>query len=54
MAAVIMPDCGGPWAFDSGGGDNDGGGPPSEVMKHLSDYGKNGIVISGLIAWIDV
>ena len=37
---------------DTGGGDE--GFLPDVVMKQLGDHGKNGIVISGLVAWMEV
>ena len=36
---------------DTGGGDE--GFLPDVVMKQLGDHGKNGIVISGLVAWME-
>ena len=49
---AILPDCGGAMIPDTGGGDE--GFLPDVVMKQLGDHGKNGIVISGLVAWMEV
>ena len=52
MASNILLDCGGPWIKGSEGGSL--GRPPDDIMKYLSDGGINGVVISGLVAWIEV
>ena len=52
MVGVVLPDCGGRWVPDTGG---EGGGTlPGAVVKQLTDHGQNGIVVSGLVAWIEV
>ena len=38
---------------DTGGGDG-GGDLPADVLKHLRDHGTKGVVISGLVAWMEV
>ena len=53
MVGVILPDCGGPWVPDTGGGEG-GGSLPDAVLNQLSDNGQQGIVISGLVAWMEV
>jgi hypothetical protein len=52
MVGVILPDCGGAWVPDTGGGTE--GSLPPDVVKQLSDHGRKGIVVSGLVAWIEV
>ena len=52
MVGVILPDCGGTWVPDTGGGGT--GTLPTAVMKHLLEHGKRGVVLSGLVAWIEV
>ena len=52
MVGVILPDCGGAWVPDTGGEGE--GSLPAEVVKHLSDHGKKGVVMSGLVAWVEV
>ena len=53
MAGEILPDCGGSWVPDTGGGVG-GGDLPADVLKHLRDHGTKGVVISGLVAWMEV
>ena len=50
MVGVILPDCGG--VPDTGGGE--AGTLPTAVMRQLLEHGKKGVVISGLVAWIEV
>ena len=45
-----MPDCGGAWGPDTGGGG--GGSHPPQVLDKLCDFGKKGLVISGVVTWI--
>lgn len=52
MVGVILPDCGGAWVPDTGGGNV--GTLPTVVIKHLLDHGKKGVVMSGLVAWVEV
>ena len=55
MVGVILPDCGGAWVPDTGGDNSEGTGEvPDVVMEQLRNHGKKGIVISGLVAWIEV
>ena len=51
MVGIIIPDCGGGWVEDSGGGN--GGELPTVVLQHLREFGKKGVVISSLIAWME-
>ena len=53
MVGVILPDCGGAWDPDSGVGGGEGTAPPI-VLQQLVDRGQNGIVFSGLVAWMEV
>ena len=52
MEGVILPDCGGAWVPDTGGGGE--GDLPTNILQQLRDHGKNGVVISGLVAWMEV
>ena len=54
MVGIIFPDCGGAWVPDTGGGDTGGGGLPGNVLEQLKAHGQKGVVISGLIAWMEV
>ena len=49
MVGVVLPDCGGAWVPDTGGGDL-----PTVVLHQLRDHGQKGVVISGLVAWMEV
>ena len=53
MVGVILPDCGGAWVPDTGGGGGEGT-PAPVVLQQLVDHGQKGIVFSGLVAWIEV
>ena len=50
MAGPIVPDCGGAWVPDTGGGGK--GQPPAGVTDILEKFGQNGVVISGVVTWI--
>ena len=50
MAGPVLPDCGGAWVPDTGGG-GEGSLPPG-VLEELTNFGKNGVVISGVVTWI--
>ena len=39
---------------DTGGGEEGGGELPGDVLKQLRDHGEKGVVISGLVAWMEV
>ena len=54
MVGVILPDCGGAWVPDTGGGSDGGGSPPVVLVKQLVEHGQKGILLSGLVAWIEV
>ena len=49
--ADVMPDCGGAWVPDDSGGGG-GGGPPPCVLEQMSKLAGHGIVISGVITWM--
>ena len=53
MVGVIIPDCGGAWVPDSGGEEGEGDLHAS-VVQQLRDHGQKGVVISGLVAWMEV
>ena len=56
LAAMAMPDLGGAWVPDTGGeGDDDSGKghPPPGVIDMLEKFGQKGIVISGIVTWIE-
>ena len=48
---VVMPDCGGGWIHDTGGGGP--GAIPPLVLEQISKFGEKGVVISGLVAWME-
>ena len=48
----IMPDCGGAWVPDDTGGGNGVGQHPPVVLEQMSKFGSHGIVISGVITWM--
>ena len=50
MAATVMPDCGGAWVPDTGGGGE--GGLPPEVTLKMGQFGQKGVVIRGVVTWI--
>ena len=56
MAGPILPAYGGAWIPDTGGGGGDDVGGkghlPTGLMEMLEKFGKNGIVISGVVTWI--
>ena len=55
MAGLVLPDYGGAWIPDTGGEDDQGGGQgflPTGLIDILEKFGKNGIVISGVVTWI--
>ena len=52
MVGVVLPDCGGAWVPDTGG--EGGGDLPTVVLHQLRDHGQKGVVISGLVAWMEV
>ena len=51
MAGLPVPDYGGAWVPDSGGGPGNGS-PPSEWMEILEKFGQKGVVVSGVVTWI--
>ena len=52
MVGNDLPDFGGTWVPDTGG---EGGGDLQEIIgKQLKEHGQNGVVISGLVAWMEV
>ena len=50
MPGLALPDCGGSWIADTGGGE--GGSLPPGVVEQLTIFGRNGVVISGVVTWI--
>ena len=48
-----IPDCGGPWVQDTGGGDGDEGSLPPAVVDQLIVFGEKGVVVSGMITWME-
>ena len=52
MAGPVMPDCGGAWVPDTGGQNEEGSLPP-RVVEEIGKAGKKGVVISGVVTWID-
>ena len=48
---VAMPDCGGAWVPDTGGGGE--GALPAGNLEQLNKFGVKGIVISGVVTWIE-
>ena len=51
MAGLPVPDYGGAWVPDSGGG-SEIGSPPSELLDILGKFGQKGVIISGVVTWI--
>ena len=51
MAGQVMPDCGGAWVPDTGGGE--GGALPPGVLAEMGKLGQHGVVISGVVTWIE-
>ena len=53
---AVLPSSGGPWVGASNkDGDTHGkGNPPDLVVKMMEEHGQHGILISGLISWIEV
>ena len=50
-----LPSVGGPWIPPTPDGETDGKkNPPIEVIKMMEEQGRYGIVISGVISWIEV
>ena len=47
----VMPDCGGAWVPDDSGGGGIGT-MPSCVLTEIAKLGSHGVVISGVITWI--
>ena len=50
MVGIILPDCGGSWVPNTGGG----GSLSPDIVKQLSENGQKGVVLSGVVAWIEV
>lgn len=53
---LTLPNAGGPWipSLSVDGETHGKGNPPEVVIKVMEEHGQNGIVISGVIAWIEV
>ena len=51
MAGQVMPDCGGAWVPDTGGGEVEGVLPP-QVLEQMTKFGNKGVVISGVVTWM--
>ena len=49
---AVMPDCGGGWVPDTDGDGHEGSLPP-EVLEQLAKYGTKGVVISGVVTWME-
>ena len=52
MSVDLMPDCGGAWVPDTGGGEEGGGSLPTGVLEEIGKLSKKGILISGVVTWI--
>ena len=52
MAGPAVPDYGGAWIPDTGGG-NEAGSLPHGMLELLGKFGQKGIVISGIVTWIE-
>ena len=51
MAGLPVPDYGGAWVPDTGGGPGIGS-PPSEMLEIIGKFGQNGVIISGVVTWV--
>ena len=50
-----MPSAGGPWTPPAPDGETHGkGNPPIDVVKMMEEQGRHGLLISGVISWIEV
>ena len=51
----VLASSGGPWVGVPEDGQNHGkGNPPDQVIKMMEEHGQHGILISGLISWMEV
>ena len=50
VVTQVMPDCGGAWVPDTGGGGV--GSIPTCVLEEIAKLSGHGIVISGVITWV--
>ena len=53
MVGVILPDCGGACVPPDGGG-GPAGNIPLVISDKISEHSQNGVVLSGIVAWIEV
>ena len=53
---LTLPCSGGPWLpHPEGDGETHGkGSPPATVNKMMEDHGENGVLVSGVISWIEI
>ena len=53
---AVLPSSGGPWvgASEEDGDTHSKGNPPDLAVKMMEEHGQHGILISGLISWIEV